>query len=130
MLHQANRERDGEGRIIATLQDYEVVQGLVADLIGEGVEQTVSKATRETYEAVLSLEAASGVGTTYAALAKQLNLDRSTAKRRADVAIELGYLSNAEERGGRPARLEIAEPMPEDNEILPSVERLRGCTVA
>lgn len=46
------------------------------------------------------------------------------------VDIGLGFLNNAEERRGRPARLEIADPMPEDNEILPSVERLRGCTIA
>ena len=32
LLHQASRERDKEGRIIATITDYRVVRELVADL--------------------------------------------------------------------------------------------------
>lgn len=36
ILHQATRERDGEGQILATLEDYAVVRTLVVDLIAEG----------------------------------------------------------------------------------------------
>ena len=42
VLHQANRDRDADGRIVATLDDYAVVRGLVADVIAEGVGATVS----------------------------------------------------------------------------------------
>lgn len=33
ILHQMNRDRDGQGRIVATLEDYDVVRDLVADLM-------------------------------------------------------------------------------------------------
>jgi hypothetical protein len=35
-LHQASRERDSQGRIMATIDDYTAVRELVADLISEG----------------------------------------------------------------------------------------------
>ena len=38
ILHQATRDRDAAGRIIATLEDYEVVRSLVVDLIAEGID--------------------------------------------------------------------------------------------
>ena len=55
-LHQAQRERDGQGRIIATIEgDYAPVRSLVGDVIAEGVEATVTDAMRETVEAVQEL---------------------------------------------------------------------------
>ena len=38
MLHQASRERDEQGRIVATLEDYAVVYELTADLVSDGLE--------------------------------------------------------------------------------------------
>ena len=55
ILHQATRERDAQGCIIATLADYTRVRGLVSGLIAEGVEATVPRAIRETVEAVENL---------------------------------------------------------------------------
>jgi hypothetical protein len=52
ILHQATRERDAEGRIVATLEDYARIRGLVANLIAEGVEATVPPTIRETVDAV------------------------------------------------------------------------------
>ena len=46
LVHRATRERNERGRIIATLEDYEVVRELVADLISKGVEATVPKVVR------------------------------------------------------------------------------------
>src|SRR5215212_8482584 len=43
LLHQTTRERDGEGRVVATFEDYAAVRELVVDLVGEGVEATVPK---------------------------------------------------------------------------------------
>jgi hypothetical protein len=40
------------------------------------------------------------------------------------LAIEGGYLKNREEREGRPYRLVLGDPMPEDREILPKPEEL------
>ena len=42
ILYQAQRERDRQGRIVATVEgDYEPVRDLVAALIAEGVEASV-----------------------------------------------------------------------------------------
>jgi hypothetical protein len=129
VLHQATRDRDERGRILATLDDYEVVRDLVADLVAEGVEATVRPTVRATVAAVSDLAGENGV--TQAAVARRLKLDKSAAKRRVDQALLAGYVRNLEERKGRPARLVVGDPLPEDIEILPSADRLAGgCRVA
>ena len=130
ILHQASREKDADGRIVATLEDYARVRELVADLVSEGVEATVPATVRETVETVERLRDETEKDVTIAALAKKLKLDKSAALRRARSAIDRGYLENKEERKGRPAKLAVADPLPDDIEILPAPERLRGCTVA
>lgn len=37
ILHQASRERDAEGQVVATLEDYARIRELVSGLISEGV---------------------------------------------------------------------------------------------
>jgi len=127
LLHQASREKDSEGRIIADIDnDYAVVRELVADLVAEGVDATVPTAIRETVESVLELvENGSSDGVSIAQLAAKLDLDKSVVSRRATVAREKGYLKNLEDRKGRPARLVIGDPMPDDIQILPSIETLK-----
>ena len=53
----------------------------------------------------------------------------SAASRRVRMALERGYLKNLEEKRGRPLRLVLSEPLPEEQTILPEPERLHGCTV-
>jgi hypothetical protein len=51
LLHQATRERDTQGHIVATIEeDYAAVRELVADLVSEGIEATVPKTVRETVQ--------------------------------------------------------------------------------
>jgi hypothetical protein len=127
VLHQASRERDEQGRIVATLEDYAAVRDLVADLVSEGIEATVPATVRETVEAVARLHTEQPVSLTQ--LAQELKLDKSAALRRARTAIDRGYLKNLEDRRGRPARLVPADSLPDDLEILPAVARLQGCGV-
>lgn len=130
ILHQANRERDAENRILATLEDYARVRELVADLVSEGIEATVPAIVRETVEALKRLHAEEDESVTIAALAQELELDKSAAWRRVRTAIDRGYVKNLEDRKGRPARLVPGDALPDDIEILPAPERLHGCTVA
>ncbi len=119
ILHQASRKRDGEGRVVATLEDYAVVRDLVVAAIAEGIEATVAPTVRETVSAVQGLL---GEGRTEASLreiAAALKLDKSAASRRIAVAIQLGTLRNLEERKGRPARVCLGEPMPDEVPVLP-----------
>jgi hypothetical protein len=137
LLHQATRPRDGQGRIIATLADYAAVRALVADLLAEGIEATVSATIRETVEAVQAINSKTHAPVTVAQVARRLNLDKSAALRRVEVCRQRGYLQNLEKARGRPAQLMLGDALPGDTEILPSPEALAeyevtaaGCTVA
>lgn len=130
ILHQAGRDRDADGRIVATLDDYAKVRELVADLVSEGIEAAVPATVRETVGALKRLHSEESEPVTIAALALELELDKSVAWRRVRSAIDRGYLKNLEDRKGRPARLVPGDALPDDIEILPTPERLQGCTVA
>jgi len=135
ILHQASREKDGKGRVVATLDDYAVVRELVADLVAEGVDATVSPTVRETVRAVDRLtEDKDEQYVGLKALATELKLDKASASRRVKAAREAGYLVNLEETRGKPAKLALGEPLPADLVILPEPDDLRDewhrCTVA
>jgi hypothetical protein len=132
ILHQASRERTDDGRIVATLEDYARVRDLVADLVSEGIEATVPATVRETVETVERLRDETEKDVTIAALAEELELDKSAAWRRVRSAMDRGYIRNLEDRRGRPARLVPGDDLPDDIEILPDPAKLRlqGCTVA
>jgi len=119
LLHQAARDRDSEGSIVATLDDYRVVRELVADLLGAGVELMVPATIREVVEAV-----AEGC-TTVRSVAVRLRIDVSSASRRIAQALELGYAIKNEARPGRLFDLCPGRPLPEDVDILPNVEQIK-----
>jgi hypothetical protein len=131
ILHQATRKRDEEDRIVAAIADYAKVRELVADLVSEGVEATVPATVRETVEKLVRLyDDNDREPVTIAAVAEELELDKSAGRRRVRSAIDRGYIRNLEDRRGRPARLVPGDDLPDDIEILPGPERLRGGTVA
>ena len=119
LLHQANRRRDGDGRIVATTGDYSAVRELVAELISEGIEATVPATLRETVDKVAALYSEDSEAVTVADLARELKLDKSATSRRVGSATDRGYLKNLEDRRGRAARLVPGDPLPKDLEILP-----------
>ena len=108
------------GKVIATIEDYAVVRELVVDIVSEGVEATVPATVRELVEAVAGSEEPLSI----AQLANLLGLDKSATSRRWQNARARGYLKNLEEKRGKPARIVLGDPLPDDVEILPSPERL------
>jgi hypothetical protein len=149
ILHQATRERSSEGWIIATVDDYSVVRNLVDDLIAESLEASVAQAVRDTVDAVRKLTSEynlkrselrrDGIAemkrtVTQKVLAAELRIDKGTISRRVGQAIGAGYLINRQERSGRPMDLAIAEPMPSNGSVLPTVVDVQhlidSCTVA
>ena len=122
ILHQGSRERDGQGRIVATLDDYRAVYDLVLPVISEGIEATVSPTIRETVEAVAELSRKHNRPVSVTELAQRLKLDKSATSRRVRVALDRGYLVNTEDKRGRPAKLLPGEPLPTEEPILPSPE--------
>jgi len=130
LLHQLHRERDETGAILATFQDYAVVRELVADLVADAAERAVPDTVRETVEQVRILTHPEGE-TTVLAVAQAIGLDKSAASRRVRMATERGYLRNLEDKRGRPSRLVLGDPLPEEQTILPTapdLERLHGCS--
>lgn len=129
LLHQASRRKDDLGRIVATIEDYSVVRDLIADLVAAGVEATVRPEVRETVQAVAYLLGKGGEEVRQTELRDRLGLDKSAVSRRVADALDRGYLRNLEDRKGRPARLVIGDPLPDELEVLPGPERLHGCAV-
>jgi hypothetical protein len=138
MLHQCTRERDDQGRIIATIEDdYAVVRGLVSSAVSQGVGATVSTSVRETVQAVGDVaKDKGGLGkppvATVGEVAEHLKVDKSNAGRRLKTAARGGYIENQETRPGVKAQWVVGEPLPDHSEVLPTVaEVLRCCaTVA
>jgi hypothetical protein len=122
ILHQQTRERDAEGRIIATLADYAAVRALVLDLVAEGVGATVPATIRETVAIVASM----GDPATVKEVADLLKVGRSAAQYRLMTARQHGYVVNVEEKRGRPARYSVGDAMPDEQVLLPTLEELEG----
>lgn len=131
VLHQASRKRDWEGRIVATLADYEAVRELVEDLVSEGIDATVPKTVREAVAAVARLgKDAEGDPIALSAVASELGLDKSAASRRVRRAVDAGYLKNFEDKRGKPARLVLGDSLPDDSASFPPPKTWKRCTVA
>jgi MarR family len=126
LLHQASRDRDADGRVVATLEDYEIVRELVLDVITEGVDATVSGTIRETIAAVSDLLETSPNGISVSALARHLKLDKSTVSRRARAAVSRGFLRNEEDGRRKSARYVLADAFPDEVELLPTRQALEN----
>jgi hypothetical protein len=132
LLHRATREVDEQGRILATLDDYDIVRELVADILAEQVEQIVPETIRQTIAAVsaalVKKKTEDGSFETIAATPKEieieLGLDKSTTSRRIKAAIEDGYLEDIA-RGGRP-RIKLGAPLPSNTSFLPTREEVEA----
>lgn len=124
ILQQATRERDEHGNIRATIDDYLIVRSLIVDLVSEGVEATVSPTVRETVTAVRDLTANADDTVSVQQLVKRLHIDKAAVSRRVSQSRQLGYLVNLEDKKGRPARIVIGTPMPDDLVILPAADVL------
>ena len=123
MLHQTQRQRDESGRVIATIEDYAAVYGIVKDVITEGVEAAVKATVRETVDAVANI---TPKPVSVTRLASVLGLDKSATGRRVREALSLGYLVNQEDKRGKPYKLEVGESMPPEENVIPTPAVLQG----
>ncbi len=121
ILHQENRERDGDGCIIANPDDYRAVYDLVAEIVGNDNRNAVPEKVREMVLAVQRLEGEEPV--LYKQLESELVLDKSNVSRHVQEAIELEFLKNEEKTTGKLARIRSIRELP-DERILPSPNAL------
>ena len=119
VLYECQRNRDADGAIIATLDDYEQARQLLAPVFDAVCAEGLTPAIRETVEAVRV-----GDVTSESDLAKRLSRSKSTVSYRVKRAVDGGWLVNEEWRQGHPARLVRGAPLPDEVTSLPSVERV------
>jgi hypothetical protein len=124
LLHQCQRERDKQGRIIATLDDYAAARWLLEEVFTATVHET-TPAMRQTVEAVARLSKDSSTVTEHE-LAKELGLAKSTISYRVRRAVKAGFLVNHTSQRGAPAQLVIGAPIP-DGCPLPTTKELLLC---
>ena len=118
-ISQVKRTKDDKGRVVASLADYEAARELLAPVYDVIVADGVTTAVRETVEAIGEYQEVS-----LPELMTRLNLKKTAAWARVNRAIRGGYLSNIEDKKGRPARLQRGLPLPEKQTALPSVAAL------
>ena len=101
LLYQCQRERDGNGVLIATMDDYQLTRSFLADVFDSVASEGVTPAMRETVEAIGPNE--TDVSSTE--LAGRLNLRKAAVSDRVNRCIKAGYLVNDETRSGCPYKL-------------------------
>ena len=125
LLHQRQRERDPEGRVIASLDDYEMVRPLLAVALAPSLADSLTDPQREAVKSVRRLCEGSTEPVTISAVGRDLNIDRSSASVRIRSALEGGYIINNETFTNRPAKLRPGkETMPPPLQ-LPSLQGVK-----
>jgi hypothetical protein len=124
-LHIKNRKIE-DGKIIATLEDYRRVRGIVRGILIEGVELGVSRTLRETVAAVASIPSTlRQPGVSVLTIAKKLKVDRSTAYRKIKECMDRELLhAVGEVKKGKPLLVNLGEPLSENEEVLPTAEEV------
>jgi hypothetical protein len=157
LLHQAQRQFDERGRVIATIDDYvpayEIFSHALAQAAGAEVPETVLKVieyvasltgepeqpapTTSTFRRAATMSFVNGTPASEVVLpsrklARAIGLDPSTTRRAVKQAIDMGYLENRQTRRRQPARLAVLErPSATTGVGLPTPDELRraasGC---
>jgi hypothetical protein len=126
LLHQAQRGETPDGAVIATLDDYERVRGLVVESFAAAVSEGITEKQRQAVVAVTTLQSEENAGARLGAVAKHLGIDKSSASRRLAAVLSAGYVVNLETREKQPARYVPGEPLPEPVNALPTRAELEG----
>ena len=132
ILHYNIRERNDEGQIVATLDDYEQVRKYLGNAFTTtAADDVVTPADRENVAALRRVLEAKGLiqeirAASVTEVARELNLDKSAVSRRLARTIEAGWIINAETKPGMPAKLTLGSPLPETaDDLLPTVEQIQ-----
>jgi hypothetical protein len=146
LLHQAQRQVDAQGRVVATLADYELAYPIftkvMAQSSGKGVPDNVrevvkliaeragSAATKPTQGGRFQRTAAAGPGSEVVISSEQIGtatgIGKSAAYRAVLAALDLGFLTNNETRRGKPFRLSLKRGVDEPGDpLLPHPKTIR-----
>jgi hypothetical protein len=125
VLHQRQRQRDDYDRIIASEADYRIVYDLAEPVFGAAAAEGVTPAVRAVVAAVAKLTTGEeGATVSGHQIATALNLGKASVSRRVNQALRGGFLVNEESIKGKPSKLRVGDPLPEEMAALPSPETL------
>lgn len=120
LLHQCQRERTSDARIIATLDDYAVARSLCLPIFDIAISGGVTQEIRAAVHAISECEEVS-----ISQLAERMHIARTTVQYRVTRACKGGWIVNNETIKGKPAKLVRGVPLPDAVEALPTVDQLR-----
>jgi hypothetical protein len=139
LMHQANRERDDQGRIVARVQDYAIVREFLAPLINDATGAVVSERVRRIVSLILELGGdgtgetnfAGIEGPTLALLHKKYQelqgpIDQGTVSRWVTQAKDEDFVIDLIRGQGYPSNLIVVQKPGQDQEVLPTVDALEG----
>jgi len=124
MLHQAQRQKAGDGCLIASLDDYRVVHDVVQEVFGAAQQDGLTDKQRKAVAAVIATQENSAPGVSLTVVARHLGIDKSAASRRLANPVAQGFVKNLESQKGHPARYAPGEPLPAAVSTLPTPETL------
>jgi 5S rRNA maturation endonuclease (ribonuclease M5) len=126
ILHQATRDRDERGRIVAEIADYRAVHQLLDAIVAEAVDASVSPATRETVGAVRELldESEYTEHTSVKKITDVLGIGRSATYDRVRRALGAGFLVNLAKENERGLKIALGAELPAGGAFLPSPDDL------
>jgi hypothetical protein len=124
LLHQAQRQVDANGRVVATIADYELAHPIFSRVMAQSSGKSVPDNVREVVKLIaertgsvavnqtkgrFQRTAAAGPGSEVVISSQQIGtatgIGKSAAYRAVLAALDLGFLTNNETRRGKPFRL-------------------------
>lgn len=129
LVHEAERGRDSAGRIIATLDDYELVRWILGPALDEGIGGAVPTQVVQVVDAVSKLGTGIGAVVRQADVGELLGWDKSTVSRWVKVALADGYLRNTEPNARYNGyRLVVGNPLPQNRAggLLPTRQEIEA----
>jgi hypothetical protein len=128
ILHQAQRQVDAQGRVVATVADYELAVPIFCKVMAQSSGKGVPDNVREVVKLVAELAgsaasrpakgkfqrtAPAGPGSEIVISSQQIGtatgIGKSAAYRAVIAALDLGFLTNNETRSGKPFRLMLKQ---------------------
>jgi hypothetical protein len=134
LLHQAARERDDQGRIVATFDDYGAVHKLAGRAFAETAEVAHPRSILQVVEAIAELAPECSDGVTVHQLIEHAKANqwgsahRDVLSRRCRAAVGRGLLVNVETRHRQLARYQLTSAAREPQTLFPPPDDLRPST--
>jgi hypothetical protein len=125
ILHQATRERDEAGKIVATLDDYAAVRGIVSDVMSAAVATRVPAQLREVVRAVRAL-LDDDKPVSLAAVKRVTGWSKGKAQNWFKAARDEGYIVGENVGRGKTAEYSMGADLPADRDLLPTVDALKA----